>query len=65
LLTKLKNSGQVYNSPNYRNILHEYWNNGTHQVENPDPIVEEAMAVGRRNMTRTPEEEATNTNDQE
>lgn len=48
-MTKLKNSGQVNNSPNYKNILHEYWNNGTHQVENPDPITEDAAALASRN----------------
>lgn len=45
-------------------LLYEYWNNSTHQVENPDPIVQAARHEGLQEIAASPPEQnaAANTN---
>ncbi len=46
-----KGSDQIYQEEDYENILSLYWNNGTHQHENPLPIVEAARGPEQNKIT--------------
>ena len=35
-----KKVNEIYDSPEYEQILKQYWNNGTLQIQDPNPIVE-------------------------
>lgn len=35
-----KKVNEIYNTPKYEEILSYYWNNGTHQIQDPKPIVD-------------------------
>jgi hypothetical protein len=46
-------SDQIYQQADYVEILSQYWNNGTHQQEDPLPIVEKYRSSYQNTASET------------